>query len=84
MMEDCRSQTNSRAANDAATYSASVVETATHRCFLLDQETKHPFTKKQLPLVDRMDKCELAQSASVYPIRSREVEEDKEVSSLRR
>ena len=51
--------------SDAATYSDSVVETATQRCFLLVQETRQPLMKKQLPLVDRIDKCELAQSASV-------------------
>ena len=60
-----RSQMSSRAASDAATYSDSVVEIATQRCFLLVQEIRQPLMKKQLPLVDLIDRCELAHSASV-------------------
>ena len=56
---------SSQAASDKATYFDSVVEIAAQRCFLLVQEIRQLVIKKQLPLVDLIDRCELAQLASV-------------------
>jgi hypothetical protein len=61
-----RSQRPSFAACVAATYSASVVESATISCFLAPHETAPPSMRKAYPLIALRCSCILP-SASVYP-----------------
>ena len=61
------SHTPSLAAVAMATYSASVVETATKVYFLEAYDTAAPFSKKTYPLTNFLSSLDLAKSESLYP-----------------